>query len=195
MADGQKLPFNQQINRGATRQAEDQKSLDGKNLPCKITAVNGSIVEAEAAVSSGYTIPKITIPHVGAEWIRFPTQIGDKGMFISADASLNEISGLGGGKADLGKQGNLTPLAFLPIGNTNWTPTPNPNYLVLYGKTGVRIQSTVNAETYIELTAGGIAIHGNVTITGTVTANGKVIDNTHTHSGVQPGGGTTGQVS
>lgn len=195
MADGQKLPFNQQINRGATRQAETVKSLDGKNFPCKITGVNGSIVEAETNVTSGFTIPKIKIPHVGAEWIRYPTQIGDMGMFVSADASLNVTSGLGGGKADLGKQGNLTPLAFLPIGNANWAPTPNPNYLVLYGKSGVRIQSTVNAETYIELTAGGIAIHGNVTITGTVTANGKRIDETHKHSGVQTGGGVTGTVT
>jgi hypothetical protein len=183
MADGQKLPFNQQVNRGATRQAETVNSLDGKNLPCKITAVNGSIVEAEAKVTSGYTIPKIKIPHVGAEWIRYPTQIGDMGMFVSADASLNETSGLGGGKADLGKQGNLTPLAFLPVGNANWHPTPNANYLVMYGKTGVRIQSTVNAETYIELTASGIVIHGAVSING-------VDFSTHVHS--DPQGGNVG---
>jgi hypothetical protein len=195
MSDGQKLPFNQQVNRGAKREAETQQSLVGKNLPCKITAVNGSIVEAKADVSSGYTIPKIKIPHVGAEWIRYPTQKDDKGMFISADASLNTISGLGGGKTDLVRQGNLTPLAFLPIGNANWVPTPNSNYLVMYGKTGVRIQSTVNAETYIELTASGIAIHGDITITGKITANGHVIDERHTHTGVTTGSGTSGVVT
>lgn len=195
MADGQKLPFNQQFNRGAKREAETHQSLVGKNLPCKITAVNGSIVEAEADVSSGYTIPKIKIPHVGAEWIRYPTQKDDKGMFISADASLNTISGLGGGKTDLVRQGNLTPLAFLPIGNANWTPTPNPNYLVMYGKTGARIQSTVHAETYIELTASGIAIHGDITITGKITANGHIIDERHTHAGVTTGSGTSGVVT
>ena len=173
MADGQKIPFNQAVNRGATRQAETVKSLDGKQLPCSVTAIDETvgavIVEAQAEVSSGFTIPKIRIPHVGGEWIRYPVQIGDKGVFISADASLNETSGLGTGKADLSSSANLTPLAFLPVGNVNWTPTPNPNYLVMYGKTGVRIQSTVNAETYIELTASGITIHGNLTITGTIT--------------------------
>lgn len=31
-----------------------------------------------------------------------------------------------------------------------------------------------------------------IQITGTITSNGKVIDYTHTHSGVDPGGGTSG---
>lgn len=199
MADGQKIPFAQAVNRGARREAEDNAALDGKLLPCSITKINetvgGVIVEAQSEVASGFTIPKVTIPHVGGEWIRYPVQIGDKGMFLSADASLNAITGLGDGKADLTRPANLTPLAFLPLGNVNWTPTPNPNYLVMYGKTGLRLQSTVNAETYIELTADGITIHGDITITGTITANGHVIDQTHTHGGVQAGGGTTGQVS
>jgi hypothetical protein len=199
MADGQKIPFNQSINRNAQRNAEDRNAQNGKQLPCTVSAIDttvgGAIVEAQAEVSSGLTIPKIKIPHVGGEWIRYPVQVGEKGFFISADSSLNQTSGLGGGKANLTQPANLTPLAFMPVGNINWTPTPNPNYLVMYGKTGLRLQSTVNAETYIELTAGGIAIHGDVTITGTVTANGKVIDNTHTHGGVQTGGGTTGVVS
>jgi hypothetical protein len=198
MADGQKIPFNQSINRNAQRNAEDRTAQNGKQLPCKVTAIDttvgGAIVEAQAEVSSGLTIPKIKIPHVGGEWIRYPVQIGERGFFISADASLNQTSGLGGGKANLTQPANLTPLAFMPVGNVNWTPTPNPDYLVMYGKTGLRLQSTVNAETYIELTGGGITIHGDVTITGTVTANGKVIDQTHTHGGVQTGGGTTGQV-
>ena len=199
MADGQKIPFNRAINRNAKRAADDRSAADGKQLPCSVTAIDatvgGAIVEAQAEVSSGLTIPKIKIPHVGGEWIRYPVQVGEKGFFLSADASLNATSGLGGGKADLTQPANLTPLAFLPIGNANWTPSPNPNYLVMYGKAGVRIQSTANAETFIELTAAGIAINGNVTITGTVTANGKIIDQTHTHGGVQTGGGTTGQVS
>ena len=44
---------------------------------------------------------------------------------------------------------------------------------------------------------GGLTAQGGggVNITGTVTANGKNIGSTHTHGGVQTGGGTTGVVS
>lgn len=37
-----------------------------------------------------------------------------------------------------------------------------------------------------------LAVNGNTTFNGQVTANGKRIDETHTHSGVQTGGGNTG---
>lgn len=193
MADGQKIPFGQKFNQGAARVTEELNAQNGKQLPCTVSNVSGSIVEIETQVKTALTIPKVNIPHFGGEWIRYPVQKGEKGFAISADASLNEMSGLGEGKADLYRNGNITPLVFMPIGNANWTPT-NPNYLVMYGKDGVRIQSTVNAETYIELTADGIVIHGNVTHTGAFTSNGKDISNTHKHSGVQTGGGQTGTV-
>lgn len=57
---------------------------------------------------------------------------------------------------------------------------------------------------YMQFTGAGINVTSNVAITinapninltGTVRANGKIIDNTHTHSGVQAGGGNTGAVN
>lgn len=39
---------------------------------------------------------------------------------------------------------------------------------------------------------GPSTLSGNITSTGTITNNGKAIDSTHTHTGVQPGGGSTG---
>ena len=44
----------------------------------------------------------------------------------------------------------------------------------------------------VRITAPTVTIEGDTTFTGTVTANGKRIDETHTHSGVEPGGGNTG---
>ena len=54
-----------------------------------------------------------------------------------------------------------------------------------------------NREGTIKLTLGasGFVLIGNLHVTGTIMANGKVIDNTHTHPGVQPGSGSTGTVS
>ena len=39
---------------------------------------------------------------------------------------------------------------------------------------------------------GTLAVQGDITFAGAVTANGKRIDDTHTHTGVQPGGGVSG---
>lgn len=39
---------------------------------------------------------------------------------------------------------------------------------------------------------GNLAVNGDTTFTGKVSANGKRIDDTHKHSGVQPGSGNTG---
>jgi len=193
MADGQKIPFNQAVSRNSQRNAEDRSALDGKQLPCSVTAVDatvgGAIVEAQAEVSSGFTIPKIKIPHVGGEWIRYPVQIGEKGFFISADASLNETSGLGAGKSDLTQPANLTPLAFMPVGNVNWTPTPDTNKTVIYGNDGVIIMDKITGSVMMTIDASGV--HFNCP----VYCNGHRIDETHTHGGVQTGGGTTGQVS
>ena len=47
----------------------------------------------------------------------------------------------------------------------------------------------------IDIVATTIKINGGVVMTGTVTSNSKNISNTHTHSGVQTGSGTTGAVS
>lgn len=39
---------------------------------------------------------------------------------------------------------------------------------------------------------GSLTVNGDVTTTGTVTNNGKNIGSTHTHTGVTPGGGSSG---
>lgn len=58
--------------------------------------------------------------------------------------------------------------------------------IVRVGATDVIIDATtttVNSD---------LNVNGNTTFTGEVSANGKRIDDTHTHSGVEPGGGSTG---
>lgn len=49
----------------------------------------------------------------------------------------------------------------------------------------------VGATTVI-IDAETLTVNADTTFNGSVTANGKAIDDTHTHSGVEPGGGTTG---
>lgn len=50
----------------------------------------------------------------------------------------------------------------------------------------------ITAGTKVRIVAPTLEIAGNVVITGTVTDNGKNIGSTHTHGGIEPGGGNTG---
>lgn len=204
----QKIPFQQSLNSFAQRKVSKALQMLGQALPARVVGVAGSIVTVAFDVTppDGVVLPQVTIPIFGGEWIRYPTQVGDKGFVIPADVSLRHVSGLGTGIPDLTDPGNLTALVFMPVGNANWFSV-NPNYLVLYGKTGVEI-TTPNLDCTLTLTSSGIVINlnggnltinngnttmnGNLTVTGTITNNGKNIGSTHTHSGVQPGSGNTG---
>ncbi|MCL2160701.1 MAG: phage baseplate assembly protein [Betaproteobacteria bacterium] len=67
--------------------------------------------------------------------------------------------------------------------------------IVLDGQVWATQSATVNQGLSVlgqEGTAS--AITGNFQIVGTITCNGKDISDTHTHTGVQPGGGSTGTV-
>jgi hypothetical protein len=188
-----KFNFNQRITETAINRAKDVLSLQGMALPCSVVAVSGSIVTVKFEIISGFTIPNVTIPHFGGEWIRYPVQVGDKGVVVPMDARLNAVTGIGEGFADLSKPANLTSLVFMPVANVAWSAV-NGDYLTLYGQTGVTIKDSRTGTKLITVNASGITINGNVTITGTVTANGKIIDDTHKHSGVQAGGSQTGTV-
>ena len=204
----QKIPFQQSLNNFATRKVAKALQMMGQSLPATVTAVSGAIVTVsfDVIAPDGVVLPQVTIPLFGGEWIRYPTQIGDKGFVIPSDVSLRHVSGLGTGVPDLTDTGNLTALVFMPIGNTEWVSV-NPNYLVMYGKTGVEI-TTKNFDCKLTLTSSGItidlnggnltinngnvSINGNVSTTGTITNNGKNIGSTHEHSGVTTGSSNTG---
>lgn len=63
-----------------------------------------------------------------------------------------------------------------------------PTQYVRFSADGIEI----NSPTALTINAPNVAINGNVAITGTLTDNGKNVGSTHTHGGVQTGGGTTG---
>ena len=202
MSDGQKIPLALSLNKFAAQKAQDAIQALGRALPCSVTAVNGSIVTVKFEVISGFTLPMITVPHSGAEWVRHPTQIGDKGIVIPSVARLNDTNGIGAGKGDLIAPANLSALVFMPVGNAGWTPPDDPNKLELYGKTGVIIKSRDGGTTKIDIVDGGMTVtlagganftvNGDTVFNGKVTANGHRIDETHKH--VNSGGSGLGGV-
>lgn len=233
MSIDQKLPFGQALSAFTANQTDSGIQSRGRAWPCYVTGVNGSIVTVKFAITTNETVPEVTVPVFGPEYIRYPIQLGDKGFVVPADVSLRDMSGLGVGVPDFSNPGNLTALVFMPIGNANWFDV-NGQYLVMYGPEGV-ILSTKNMDCTLTLTHTGITINlnggnltvnngnttmngnltvnglitgtqgfnisggsttatvtGNVDITGTLSNNGKLVGSTHTHGGVQTGGGTTG---
>lgn len=203
--NAQKTPFGRSLNTVADDAATDAIRTTGRALPASVVArnPNGTIVTVKFEVNSVFTIPNVTVPVLFPEYVRWPIKVGDRGMVIPADAYLGGMSGLGGGVADLSQRANLTALAFAPLGNTAFTADVDQAQVTLYGPNGVTLRDasantvltvlpnsvvvTIGGTVMMSITSDGIALNGTVTIDGRQFL-------THHHSGVQPGGGNTGNV-
>lgn len=166
MDNSQKTPLALSLetwNRAAMASALQQQ---GRMLPCSVVSVTGSIVTVQFDVESPFTLPLVTMPLFGPEYIRYPIQKGDQGMTIAADARLVGVSGLSSGTSSLGTPANLACLAFLPLGNTAWFGV-DPQSLVMYGPNGVVLQDTHAGSTFI-LTPTTVAIQTPQSFTVTV---------------------------
>lgn len=193
----QKTPLGQSLNRFARTVALAAIQQTGRALPCTVKAVKGAIVtvafDVQAAPGqAAITIPSVTIPIIGSEYIRLPIQPGCRGMTVAADAYLGGTSGLGGGIATLTQQGNLTALAFVPLGSVNFSQQDG-DVLVMYGPQGVTLADQSFASKImltpsgITLTAGGKSLTIN---SAGITLDGLLWES-HEHGGVQSGGGKT----
>jgi hypothetical protein len=196
----QKIPFEASINNFAQRKINNAFQSAGQSWPCTVVNVKGSIVTVTFNIYDpnhpDVTIPPVTCPVFGPEYIRYPIQVGDQGVCFSATASLKQVSGLGTGVATFTNMGNLSALVFFPVGNSTWTPV-DPDALVLYGPNGVVIRDT-ESKTTITLTPEGIEIvRGNtnisidnssvnitadlITLNGAIELNGHISQTDHGH--------------
>jgi len=184
--NAQKTPLGVSLNRFARGKAQDAIQNLGKSLPSSVVSVRGSVVQVKFEIQSSFTLPNVTIPIIGSEYVRPPIQPGCKGVVLAADAYLGGMSGIGGGVASLTPTANLTSLVFAPIGNDGWT-TVDGNAVVIYGPNGVVLKSQ-DGNTVFTLTPGGIV----VTTGGDFKVNGVSIIH-HKHKDTQPGGGLSGE--
>jgi len=206
----QKIPFAKSINIFVNNKLEEALQQTGRAFPCHVVSVQGAIVTVAFDIQSQFTIPQVTIPVFGPEYIRYPIQVGDKGYTIPADASLKGVTGLGTGSATTLVPANLTGLVFFPIGNADWSAVDG-NALVMYGPSGVVLRDSqsnsiitlttnsivVSGQDSVTMESGGASISisdGEVNIVGTLIINGKPYLS-HTHDGVTAGGEKTQGVS
>lgn len=214
MANEQKTPLARTLPLFAQRKAQDEIAKQGKALPGVVTAVSGQLVTVGFQVQ-GIMLQPVQMPIFGAEYVRLPVQVGDKGVAFPADVYLGGISGMGQGTADTTLQGNLSTLVWFPIGNKAWTlPTgADANTLALYGHLALLLLDSFSANSSVKLTSTGITLAfgsgsivmdaSGITLTfgsHTIVLNstGVVIDGKvfllHDHSGVTVGTGISGPV-
>jgi hypothetical protein len=198
-----KTPLSKSLPNAIQGKILDAMQLVGKNLPCHVVAVDGAIVTVSFDITSDYTLPNVTMPLFGPEYIRYPIQVGCKGFAIAADARLGGNSGLGSGVSDLSQPANLSALMFMPFGNTAWSSV-DANAVVIYGPNGVVIRDS-GSGAVITLTPSGIncevgssifnitssaieATSATITLNGVIVLNGPI---TQTNTG---GGSTTATI-
>lgn len=174
--------------------------MDARSMPATVVSMSGSIATVNFEIDSGFAIPQIQVPVLGAEYIRQPLQKGCKGVVLSSDYYIGAMSGLGPGTATLAKRGNLSNLIFVPIGNSNFS-SYDGSQLTLYGVDGVKIINKDGGSSSLLVQEGSITLSngqssitidgGNVSITGTLTINGQAyLSHTHTNgNGGSPTGG------
>jgi hypothetical protein len=159
-----KTPLNNSLNIFADGKIDAANSMNGKSLPCSVVSVQGAMitVKFELKTTTTYTLPQVTVPLAGAEYIRYPIKEGDKGFVTSASASLSAMSGQGDNASSLVLQGNLSALVFIPFGNVDWSQV-DIHAVTIYAPNGVVLRDS-DSECIITLTPENITGHAKTTI-------------------------------
>jgi len=213
----QKTPFVSTQTRFAEERIGSAWQLLTKAPPASIVSMDSTNTIATVAleIDSIYTFPPITCPVFGPQFIRYPLGKGVKGVLLSGDYYLGGVSGLGDGRATLGKVANLSSCVFFPIGNASFSPVEDKEKTIVYGNDGVilrdkdnKISFTIDANRGLQViwngtplmtfSADGISLqyngHGVV-----INNSGTFIDGVqflpHQHTNVQTGTSTTGPVN
>lgn len=154
MTDFLKKPMAPGLQRAMRDRSDDQIQIEGKSLPCTITAIVGpGLVQVKFEIQSGFTLPEVTVPVQASQFVQVPFFVGMPGIVQAADASLYGVSGRGG-VASLVKQGNLACLAFTPVGATSWTSPIISNAVDVHGPAGAVIRDDANTHSVRALPSG-----------------------------------------
>ncbi|MDU4226611.1 MAG: hypothetical protein E7I02_01265 [Klebsiella grimontii] len=171
MTINQRLNFAKSMNNFAEEKIAEAMQLVGKVLPATIVRQSGKMVTVSFSLTNIlFTLPQVTIPLFGPQYVRYPMQPGDRGIVIPADTYIGGMSGLGGGVADLTQPANLSALVYLPISHTEWQDVDG-QVVTVYGPEGVTLRDSGSNTTFL-LKPESIAISTpdsfTVTVGGTV---------------------------
>jgi hypothetical protein len=171
-----KTPLNNSLNIFADGKIDAANAMNGKSLPCSVVSVKGAMitVKFELKTDTTYTLPQVTVPLAGAEYIRYPIKEGDKGFVTSASASLSAMSGQGDNASSLVLQGNLSALVFIPFGNVYWVNV-DPTSVTIYADKNLATTFALNPTSIKMKAPKGVHIEAQTNVTGSVQVSGNVI--------------------
>lgn len=191
-------------------------------LPAKVVSCDGHSATVQLMITQvmrgGETLelpPLVDVPvgfyRGGGFCVTVPVKNGDEGLVIFAERCIDGwyVSGQQSAPLDT-RFHDYSDAFFLPQGSSQ------PNRIPAYSADSLSMQ-TDDGSTFIRIKPGKIIMHGDIEHTGnrtqqgnslvngdhsvngnsessggTIKHNGKDIGDTHTHSGVETGGGNTG---
>ena len=182
MSDSQKFPFVKGLMDVVKTESDDHAAVAGRSLPCHVVKVAGQIVTVQFdMLPDGTQYPQVTIPIATFPYIRYPIQVGDRGVSVAADVSLRGVSGLGAGIASRAFSMSLVPLFFVPLSNAGWSEE-DPKKIVLYGPDGAILKTEDGASSVtvepgkITEEADEIRLTGkHIYLTGILHFNGPIV--------------------
>lgn len=130
-----KTPLNLSLANWMKDRQTRAAQVPGRSLPCTVAEVISSgLVKVNFEVATGGPpLPQMTVPVEYPEYIRYPIQVGDKGLVFGSDAYLGQITGQGPETVpDLTLPTNLGALSFVWLGNKNWVDPLDPDALELW---------------------------------------------------------------
>jgi hypothetical protein len=156
--DEMRLPLQGSLSQMMKNGASQQDDSIAKPLTVSVTAVeaNRMSVTVKVETSSGWSMPLIDVPVAGAEYIRYPIQVGDIGLLIPSKTPNGDASGAGG-QSSVRAQFNFSACYFQPVGNATWSPE-SADQVTMYGKGGVHIRLAHDESKQIDLSAGAVAV-------------------------------------
>lgn len=121
------MPLAYHLPRAVDNRTQDKWQLSSQPIPCSVTKIVGELVQVKIEAQGSYTTPEILVPQAFSEWVREPTQVGDKGWVTPANYYLGGMSGNAGGTANYAPRGNLTPMVFSHISQKQFPHNTNRN--------------------------------------------------------------------
>lgn len=154
-------------------------------------AITGTVTAPDGS-SSAVQLPLLVDvplcwPRGGGFALTFPVKVGDECLVVFADRCIDGWWQQGGIAAPAEKRQHDLSDGFAIL-----APTSQPRALGGVSDSSVQLR-TESGDTFVEVDASGsITLRGDVKVVGSITCNGTNISDSHTHPGVQTGGGTTG---
>lgn len=208
MTSFRKSPPADWLPRLARSHARSVNEHNGKAFPATVVGMQGRITLVRLEVSSNPAPPSFRVPVAESEYVRAPIQPGCRGLVISADVSLGQMTGLGVRRpTPRDVPTNLGSCLFLPLSNAQWEQLDN-NMLHMYGVAGAEILNRLNGrsalrliEDHATLSNGQAALSldeetatiqaGTINLNGTLIINGqpyKAHEHNNGHNGAPTGG-------